>query len=416
MKVRRFPHVPPRRRRMVALCVVALTLVLLLSACGGSEPTPQVLIVTATFTPEPVVVVITATFTPTPEALETSTPSAPLPTDTQPPPPDTPTSKPLSKASATTTAEPAATPQPMATNTPVPPSPTATPLPPSPTPMPPTPTRMPAAQPTSLKSYFVVYTGFKGPDLQDYSLWAMNGDGSDVFKIEGAGQASEPAFSPDGGKLAFYHWTDGLYIWDLNRETSSHIIFDSNAAFPTWSPNGQRLAYFVQAGQRWVYIVNADGSDNHQLTPGLRPSWSLQGGFIAYDTCENNQCGIYRINPDGGGKRQLTSDGGGGPAVSPDGMRIAYWSRADGDFEVYLVNADSSGKRQVTNNVGNDALPAWSPDGKYIYYLSDQNGKGWAVMAMNADGSNPRKIVNTSVGSDPGRGWQYQRITVTWNK
>jgi hypothetical protein len=34
---------------------------------------------------------------------------------------------------------------------------------------------------------------------------------------------------------------------------------------------------------------------------------------------------------------------------------------------------------------------------------------------MNADGSNKRKVKGTSVGSDPRRGWQYQRITVTWN-
>jgi Tol biopolymer transport system component len=243
----------------------------------------------------------------------------------------------------------------------------------------------------------------------------MNGDGSDVFQVKGAGQASEPAFSASGEKFAFYHWTDGLYIWDLIHETSTHFVHDGNASFPTWAPQGQRLAYFVAAGQRWIYLVNADGSGSHQLTPGMRPSWARQGGYIAYDSCENNKCGVFRINPDGGGKRQLTEDGGGGAAASPDGSKIAYWSQADGDFEIYVINADGSGKRQLTGNVGNDALPAWSPDGRYIYYLSDRDGQGWAVMVMNADGSSPRKIVDTSAGADPARGWQYQRITVTWN-
>jgi Tol biopolymer transport system component len=284
----------------------------------------------------------------------------------------------------------------------------------------PSPTQISAPKPTakpqtSLKSYFVVYTAYKGPDLQDYSLWGMNGDGSDAFRIEGAGPASEPAFSADGNQFAFYHWTDGIYVWNLKNKTSRQIVSDGNSSFPTWSPNGQRLAYFVAAGQRWIYLVNADGSGVQQFTPGMRPYWSLQGGFIAYDTCENNKCGIFRINPDGKGKRQLTSDSGGGAAVSPDGKKIAYWSQADGDFEVYVINADGSGKKQLTKNSGNDALPAWSPDGLYIYYLSDQNGKGWAVMLMNADGSNPRKIIATNAGSDPARGWQYQRITVTWN-
>lgn len=377
-------------------------LVVLLSACRGPSPTPQIVYVTATFTPAPVILVVTATFTPTTELPATEPPSSSLP------PPASPAPLP--------TQPPAETPiAPPPTDTPLP-----TAMPESPTATPPPPTQSSAPTPTtpppSLRSYFVVYTAYKGPDLQDYSLWGMNGDGSEAFRIEGAGPASEPAFSPDGNLFAFYHWTDGIHIWDLNKKTSRHIVHDGNASFPTWSPNGQRLAYFVAAGQRWIYLVNADGSGVQQLTPGMRPYWSLQGGFIAYDTCEQNQCGIYRINPDGKGKRQLTSDGGGGPAVSPDGKRIAYWSRADGDFEIYVVNADGSGMKQLTHNQGNDALPAWTPDGKYIYYLSDQNGKGWAVMVMNADGSNPRKIIATSAGADPVRGWQYQRITVAWNR
>jgi Tol biopolymer transport system component len=282
-----------------------------------------------------------------------------------------------------------------------------------------TPTTKPKPKPTSkppaLKSYFVVFTSYHGPDLQDYRLWGMNGAGGGMFQVEGAGQASEPAFSVGGNRFAFYHWTDGLYIWDLDRETSTHILHNGEAAFPTWAPDGKRLAYFDQTGQPWLYVINADGSGNTKLTPGLRPSWAPKGGFIAYDSCEANKCGIFRINPGGGGKQQLTSDGGGGAAVSPDGKKIAYWSKADGDFEIYVMNADGSNPKQLTSNAGNDALPAWSPDGRFIYYLSDQDGKGWAVMVMTAGGANQRKVVGTTAGSDPVRGWQYQRITVTWN-
>jgi TolB protein len=243
----------------------------------------------------------------------------------------------------------------------------------------------------------------------------MNGDGSGVFRIERAGQASEPAFSPDGTKLAYYHWTDGVYIWDLVKDTTTRVVSNSEAAFATWGPGGGRIAYWNLLGQDWIHTVGVTGVGDRQLTPGMRPNWSLSGGFIAYDTCENNKCGIFRINTDGGGKRQLTSDGGGGAAVSPNGAKIAFYSSADGDPEIYVMKADGTGLKQLTKNRGNDALPAWSPDGKVIYYLSDQNGAGWAVMVMNADGSNQRKVVNTSAGNDPNRGWRFQRITVTWN-
>ena len=78
-----------------------------------------------------------------------------------------------------------------------PPEPTATPTPPEPTATPalaePTATAKPAARAPSLKSYFVVYTGYKGPDLQDYNLWGMNGDGSGAFEI--LDRSSEPSGS-----------------------------------------------------------------------------------------------------------------------------------------------------------------------------------------------------------------------------
>lgn len=405
-------------RFRVSWAAMVVLLVSLLAACGGPEPTAEVQIVTATFTPEPVVIVVTATFTPAAKQVQGEASSLTTPTDT--PSPEQPSAA-AGTVEPTVTLRPTHTSSPLqpATDTPAPPQPTGTPVPPQPTdtpaPSPPaeTPTARPTAKPPSLRSYYVVYTTFKGPDLQDYRLWGMNGDGSAAAEI--LDLASEPAFSADGNKFAFYHWTDGIYIFDLQVETLAHIVHDGNAAFPTWSPNGKRLAYFVAAGQRWIHLVNVDGSANQPLTPGMRPSWSLKGGFIAYDSCENNKCGIFRINPDAGGKRQLTEDAGGGAAVSPDGNRIVYWSQADGDFEIYMVNADGSGRKQLTQNTGNDALPAWSPDGKYIYYLSDQNGKGWAVMVMNPNGANQRKVIGANVGSDPGRGWQYQRITVTWN-
>ncbi|MGD8489035.1 MAG: DUF5050 domain-containing protein [Anaerolineae bacterium] len=399
-------------RRTVAATL--LVFVLLVAACGGPTPAPKIVVVTATFTSQPAVTVVTATNTPAArEVVVTATPT--------PSPNMAPSKTPTGISTDTPTPLPTHTdtPEPSPSDTPSPRPPTSTPVPPTATnTASPTPTSTsapkPTARPASLRSYRVIYTAFEGKDRFDYSLWSMNGDGSGAGKVEMAGQASEPAFSLDGQRLAFYHWADGLYVWELGSTDPVRIVDNGEAAFPTWSPNAKRLAYANLYGQPWIRLTNADGADDHQLTPGLRPNWSQKGGFIAYDTCENNKCGIFRINPDGGDKRQLTEDGGGGAAVSPDGKRIAYWSQVDGDFEIYVINAGGSGKRQLTKNRGNDALPAWSPDGKVIYYLSDQNGTEWAVMAMNADGSNKRKIIQTSAGDDPRRGWQYQRITVTW--
>jgi TolB protein len=105
----------------------------------------------------------------------------------------------------------------------------------------------------------------------------------------------------------------------------------------------------------------------------------------------------------------LTTDVGHGPAWSPDGQRLAYATAEDGDFEIFVINLDGSGKRQLTQNKGNDVLPAWSPDGNFVYYRSDNNGRGWSIMIVGADGSNPRKLVDAPACDL----WAFEKLAVT---
>jgi TolB protein len=73
------------------------------------------------------------------------------------------------------------------------------------------------------------------------------------------------------------------------------------------------------------------------------------------------------------------------------------------------MNPDGSNARQLTENRNNDGLPAWSPDGTSIAYVSDQGG-AWAVWVMNTDGRNQRKLF--AMKDEPNsRGWLEERIS-----
>lgn len=81
---------------------------------------------------------------------------------------------------------------------------------------------------------------------------------------------------------------------------------------------------------------------------------------------------------------------------------IAFSSNRDNDYEIYVMRPDGSGVTQLTNNFANDIFPIWSPDGKYIAYLSDRDGLwiyDYDVFIMRSDGS-AQKNLTKSMGEN----------------
>ena len=407
----RFPRFRPgclERMEKVTL-MGSLILLSLLAACGGPEPTPQVLLATATFTSQPEAVEEAATTTPRVDVSSSEVVPSPAPSGT-----------PLLEISAqptgTAQAEPTATSRPTHTASPISPRLTETPVPETPT-MTPTLTPSATSEPKpSLASYRVIYSNFDGGDQTDenkYSVWIMRGDGNQTAEI--LRPAIEPACSPDGKKIAYYRPFTGIWVYDLNKKSATHVVVSDRARFASFSPDGEKLVFHEWIGNLWspnvnLLVVGVDGGGRMQLLPGMRPCWSPVGNLLAFDTCRGTACGIFLVQPNGQGLRQVTSDGGGNVAWSPDGKTLAYSTEVDGDPEIWVVDVDGSGRKQLTSNSGNDTFPVYSPDGQYIYFLSDQNGTAWAIRVMDASGSDAKTVRQVGVPPD----WQFSRLWVGW--
>jgi tricorn protease-like protein len=160
---------------------------------------------------------------------------------------------------------------------------------------------------------------------------------------------------------------------------------------PAWSPDGQAIAF--ESGRtdiRQIYVMNADGSGQTQLTSGAfagNAAWSPGGTKIAFMATDTGNEEIYVMNPDGSAIAQLTSTGyADGPAWSPDGTKIAFTGGDGTNFDIFVMNADGSDVTRLTTTLGVDAVPKWSPDGTKIAFHSDRSGDRH-IHVMNADGT-----------------------------
>jgi Tol biopolymer transport system component len=217
-------------------------------------------------------------------------------------------------------------------------------------------------------------------------------------------QASQPALSPDGNRLAYRSWNSehrSLRVQELTDGNTWTWINFAEAARPSWSPDSQNIVFpSQQEPDRDWRIYRSFGLDFDRVRRhggdilGRVPDW-LSDGRIVYWECPLNTCGLYAMQADGTSPLRLTTyEHDTAPAGSPDGSRIAFMSNRDENWEIYITGTLPPGEqdaRRLTQNSARDGLPTWSPDGKWLAFVTDRDG-AWAVWVMQPDGSSQHKL------------------------
>ena len=275
-------------------------------------------------------------------------------------------------------------------------------------------------------------------------MWSLDTAGDQLQLTSGANDL-QPAVDPTGQTVAFSRTEgtnatagSGIYTVPIGGGAVSRLLDASwFAADPAWSPDGTKIAFaggghlIGQSLSRpsGIYVMSADGRGSPRLVYSGKtdfaveghPSWSpdgsklvFQGGNAALSDPPNFD--LYVIDSDLSGPAvdiTNTPDSETGPAWSPDGSRIAFSlqpATEQGSLArpakgaIGVVASDGSGRVLLTDGKALDTDPGWSPDGTLIAFARTINAKGESppsyILEVTATGR-PQIVSTSIIGSDP---------------
>jgi Tol biopolymer transport system component len=215
------------------------------------------------------------------------------------------------------------------------------------------------------------------------------------------GMESQPAFSPDGSRIA-YVWTGergqnrDIYLQGQNDAQPVRITSDpAEDLLPVFSPDGNRIAFLRQvagSSTQEVRIVSSRGGDAELVGPiaasfgffGL--AWWPDGKSLLVRDGNSGRAGLHRLTLEDGIRRQVTfppeGQGDGRPAFSPDGKWLAFIRYSAAAAEVCITpaaNPTAETIRCLAKSPLNDI--AWLPGGERILYTGND-----AIWSVNVSG------------------------------
>jgi Tol biopolymer transport system component len=245
---------------------------------------------------------------------------------------------------------------------------------------------------------------------------------------------SAPRVSPDGRFIAVYRVVNGnTDVWILDGSRMTRLTTDPALdRYAIWSPDSREVIFESnRSGTRQLYMTSLETRVEHLLLDSKQDtvpmSWSSDGRYALYAAVGTEIASNFDLwaLPLAGDRRPFpvlktpfTEKGG---VFSPDGRWIAYMSDRTGQSEIYVRRFLAPGSPDVGNqqdrewpvSVAGGIYPKWAPNGSELYYLApDGTVTAASVRASTTtfESDAPVPLFPTQVyggGADNAQGWQY---------
>jgi Tol biopolymer transport system component len=195
-----------------------------------------------------------------------------------------------------------------------------------------------------------------------------------------------PRISPDGRKVVVMvaRLNCDAMVLDIGRDTLDRLTFVGDNHAPTWTPDGKRIAFESRRKDGFTLFwkpADASGPDEqlagseHQTDGISSLSWAPNGKVLAYEEFHTDTGrDIWLLSLDGDHKARpflQSAFNEHSPAFSPDGRWLAYVSDESGRFEIYVQPFPGPGGKWLIST-GGGTEPVWNRNGRELFYRSGE--------------------------------------------
>ncbi len=252
----------------------------------------------------------------------------------------------------------------------------------------------------------IAYIKAQTDEARKYILQVADTDGFNAQTVlESDEPLMSPSWSPDGQSLAYVSFENQrpeVFIQHLASAKRSKISgFQGINGAPSWSPDGKNLALVLSKdGSADIYVMNIASKRLRRLTRhrgiDTEPVWSDRGKSIIFTSNRSGSPQLYEVPVTGGKPKRISFEGryNSAASVSPDGKYIAMVHAERGQYKIAQYERETGNLTVLTDSML-DESPSFSPNGKMVLYASTE-GENGVLYVISVDGRAKHRLSDQS--------------------